>query len=64
VGIRAKYYSVDQIKNNEIGRACGTQGRQERYIQGVGGEGKSPLGRTSIILKLFFKNWDAGHELD
>jgi len=64
VGIRTKYYSVDQIKNNEMGGACGTQRRQERYTQGVGGEETSPLGRTRVILKLFFNKWDAGQELD
>ena len=30
-----KYYSSDQIKKNEIGRARGTYGQQERYIQGL-----------------------------
>jgi hypothetical protein len=34
----AKYNSDDRIKKNEIGRACGTYGKQERCIQGVGGE--------------------------
>jgi hypothetical protein len=34
----AKYYSGDQIKKNEMGRACGTYGRQERCIQGFGGK--------------------------
>jgi hypothetical protein len=29
-----KFYSGDQIKKNEMGRACGTYGRQERCIQG------------------------------
>ena len=33
-----KYYSGDQIKKNEMGRACGTYGRQDRYIQGFDGE--------------------------
>ena len=33
-----KYYSGDQIKNNEMGGACGTYGREERCIQGSGGE--------------------------
>jgi len=31
-----KYYAGDQIKNDEIGEACGTYGRQERCIQGFG----------------------------
>ena len=33
-----KYYSCDQIKKNELGWACDTYGRQERCIQGFGGE--------------------------
>jgi hypothetical protein len=33
-----KYYSGDQIKNNEMGMACGTHGIQERCIQGFCGE--------------------------
>jgi hypothetical protein len=32
----------DQTKNNELGRACGTCGRQERCIQGFGEEGGGP----------------------
>jgi hypothetical protein len=31
-------YSCDQIKENEMGGACGTYERQERCIQGFGGE--------------------------
>ena len=31
-------YSGEQIKKNGIGRACGTNGRQERCVQGFGGE--------------------------
>jgi hypothetical protein len=37
----AKYNSGDQ--NNEMGRACGMYGRQERCTQGFG-EGKRALG--------------------
>jgi hypothetical protein len=33
-----KYYSGDQIKKNELGRACNTYGGKERYIQGFDGE--------------------------
>jgi hypothetical protein len=47
-----------------MGRTCRTQGRQERFILGVGGEGKNPIGRPRIILKWFFNEWDGGHELD
>jgi hypothetical protein len=37
----------EQIKNNEMGRACGTCGRQDRCVQGLveRSEGKRPLGR-------------------
>ena len=33
-----KYHSGDQIKKNELGRACSTYGRQEMCLQGFGGE--------------------------
>jgi hypothetical protein len=33
-----KYYSCDQIKRNEMGGACSAYGRQERCVQGFGGE--------------------------
>ena len=33
-----KYYSDDQIKKNEMGRARGMYGGEERYIQGFGGK--------------------------
>jgi hypothetical protein len=33
-----RYYLDDQIKNNEMGGACGTYGGQERCIQGFGEE--------------------------
>ena len=35
------YYQGDsgnQIKKNEIGEACSTYGREERCVQGFGGE--------------------------
>jgi hypothetical protein len=28
-----KYYRVDQIKDNEVGRECGTHGRGEKSVQ-------------------------------
>jgi hypothetical protein len=31
-------YSGDQIKNNQMSRACGTYRGQERCLQGFGGE--------------------------
>jgi hypothetical protein len=36
--ISTEYYLSDQIKKNEIGRACGTYGGQERCRQGFGEE--------------------------
>jgi hypothetical protein len=33
-----KYYSGNQIKNIEMGGACGTYGKPKRCIQGFGGE--------------------------
>ena len=33
-----KYYSSDQNGKNRMGGKCGTYGRQERFIQGSGGE--------------------------
>jgi len=43
-----KYYSSDQIENNEIGGACSIRGGEERCTQGFGGEPeeKRPLGRA------------------
>jgi tryptophanase len=32
------YYSVDQIKKDEMGGVCGTCGKQGRCIAGFGGE--------------------------
>jgi len=42
-----EYYSGDQIKKNEMRRACGTYQRLERCVQNFGWEarGKKPLGR-------------------
>jgi hypothetical protein len=37
-GKGTKYYSGDQIENNETGGACTTYGGKERCIQGSGGE--------------------------
>ena len=35
-----KYYSSDQIEENEMGGACSTYGGEERWIQGFGGEAR------------------------
>jgi len=32
------YYRGDEIKEDEMGGACGTYGGQDRYIQGFRGE--------------------------
>jgi hypothetical protein len=34
------YYYADQIKENEVGRACGTHGRGEKRVQGLGGKAR------------------------
>jgi hypothetical protein len=34
----AKYYPGDKITKNEMGGVCGTYRREERCIQGFGGE--------------------------
>jgi hypothetical protein len=31
-----KYYSGDEMKENEIGEACGTHGSEEKCVQGFG----------------------------
>jgi hypothetical protein len=67
-----KYYSRDQIKKNEMGRACSTYGGKGEVHTGFwwGGlrEGNH-LGDRSpdirIILKLIIKEWDGGmHWID
>jgi hypothetical protein len=35
-----KYYQADQIKENEVGRTCGTYGRGEESGQGFGGKAR------------------------
>jgi hypothetical protein len=42
-------FKADQVKENEVGRACGTCGRIEKSVQGFGvkPEGKRPQGRPS-----------------
>lgn len=42
----AKYYSGDQIKQGEIGGACGTRGEEEKCIQGLGKPEINRLFRT------------------
>ena len=50
---------IRAIKKNEKGGACSTYGRQERYIQGFGGETleKEPLGRPRC-------RWENDVEMD
>jgi hypothetical protein len=59
-----KYYSGNQITENEIGRTCGMYWRQERYIQGFGGGDLRKIGcfehlgiDGGIKLKWIFKKW-------
>jgi len=33
-----KYYSADKIEKNEMGVACRAYGREDRRVQGFGGE--------------------------
>ena len=55
----------DQIKKNEIGGACITNGGEERRIQGFGGETRKKretLGDPDVdgrkILRWIFRKWD------
>jgi len=44
-----KYYYGDQIKEDDLGRACNTRRKEEEYIQNFSREfgGKRPLRRTT-----------------
>jgi hypothetical protein len=55
----SKYYYADQIKENEVGGACGTHGRGENVYGVLMGkpEGKRPLGRPR-------RGWDDGIRMD
>ena len=59
-----KYYMGDQIKNNEMGGACSTYGKQERCIQGFGRAKLREIHHFEelgvdgrIILKCIFNKW-------
>jgi len=64
-----RYYSRDQIKKNEMGRAYGMCERHERCIKAWVGrpQRKRPLGRPRrsgrIILKWVFNKWNGRHGL-
>ena len=63
--IPQKYYSGDQINENEMSWACGTYGEDERRIQCIGGEtcrkqtaGKTHVLEGRVILELISKKFD------
>ena len=37
-GHSSKYFSDNEVEKTEMGKACNTYRRGEKYIQGVGGE--------------------------
>jgi hypothetical protein len=46
--VRLKYNQNDQVKEDEMGRACRTNGGEEEYIQDIGGDAirKETTGNT------------------
>jgi hypothetical protein len=38
--LNTRYYQADQMKENEVGRACGTHGSGQKLIQGFGGKAR------------------------
>jgi hypothetical protein len=48
------------MKKTEMGRACNTYGRENRYVQGFGGKpGKRiPLEHGRVKLKWIFEKWN------
>jgi len=62
--------SGEQIKSNEMGRACAMHGRQERCIYGFGvrPEGKSPFGRPrhrwEDNIKMYFQELGWEHKIN
>jgi hypothetical protein len=66
-----KYHSGDQVKKTEMGRTCGTYGREERCIQGFSGrntrEGdhlENPGLNGRIIIKWILRSGLEAHGLD
>jgi hypothetical protein len=55
-----KCYLGDQIKTDEMGRACSTYRGKETCIQGFGGENLREGSGVDggIILKCIFEKWD------
>jgi hypothetical protein len=47
----AKYYSIDQIKKNDMGGACGTYGRRAHKVLVGRPEGKRSHGRPRLRLE-------------
>jgi len=57
------------MEKNEMVKACRVYGREERCIQGFGGDIRKrdhlhDPGVDGRILKWIFKKWDGGHRLD
>jgi hypothetical protein len=62
-----QYYSLLN-QENEMGQACGTYGRQERCMEGFGGETRKtqedPAADGGIILNVSSRNVMGRHGLD
>jgi hypothetical protein len=51
-----KYHLEDQIKDNEVGGACGTHGRGEKSVQGFGGKARGK--ETIRMTEAQMLEWD------
>jgi len=60
----------DQIEKNELGRHVACNGERRGVYRALEGkpEGKRPLGRPrhrwKDNIKMIFRKWDGGHELE